>query len=290
MKLTVRRDLIFPVVSLAVLVAVARVPARAQLDAKPIGFEVASIKPNPSRTGIRGHAFPADRFEARNVPARDLIMIAFGEPGRLVPESLMSGGPGWIDTDRFDVTAKVGRESQNSVAEKQLMLRRLLAERFKLVVHVQLTNLPIYTLVLASPNGVLGRQIRRSVSDCGYGDAGSVPPPLQPGQELGCILYIVPPGTLIARGQTMSGFAYALTRTVGRVVTDHTGLSGAFDADAVFNPEGLPGWAPPSQDAPNRDAPSFFGALQEQLGLRLESTTGPVDVLMIDSVEHPTPD
>jgi uncharacterized protein (TIGR03435 family) len=253
-------------------------------------FEVASIKPNPSRTGIRGHSFPGDRFEARNVPTRDLIMVAFGEPGRAVPESLMSGGPSWIDTDRFDLTAKVGRESQNSVAEKQLMLRRLLAERFKLVVHVQPTNLPIYTLVLANPNGGVGRGLHRSDSHCDSGDTGAVPQPLQPGEERGCILYITPPGTLTARGQTMSAFAYALTRTVGRVVTDHTGLSGAFDADAVFNPEGLPDWAPPPPDTPNRDAPSFFGALQEQLGLKLESTTGPVDVLVIDHIEMPTPD
>jgi uncharacterized protein (TIGR03435 family) len=277
------------VVCVAALGTLSREQAGPQTLASP-AFEVASIKPNPSRTGIRGHGFPGDRFEARNVPVRDLIMVAFGEPGRLVPDSLMAGGPSWIDVDRFDVTAKVGRESQNSVAEKQLMLRRLLAERFKLGVHTQRTNAPIYTLVLARANGEVGRQLRRSDSDCDNGDAGAVPLPVQPGQEQRCILYIVPPGTLIARGQTMSAFAYALTQTVGRVVTDHTGLSGAFDADAVFNPEGLPDWAPLPPGAPNHDAPSFFGALQEQLGLKLESTKGPVDVLVIDHVEQPTPD
>jgi uncharacterized protein (TIGR03435 family) len=170
------------------------------------------------------------------------------------------------------------------------MLRRLLAERFKLVVHTQRNNLPIYTLVLVSANGEVGGHLRRSDSDCGNGNAGAVPPPVQRGQEPPCILYIVPPGTLIARGQTMSAFAYALTRTVGRVVTDHTGLSRAFDADAVFNPEGLPDRAPLPPGAPNRDAPSFFGALQEQLGLKLESTKGPVNVLVIDRVDQPTPD
>jgi uncharacterized protein (TIGR03435 family) len=277
------------VVCVAALGTLSRVQAGPQTLASP-AFEVASIKPNPSRTGIRGHGFPGDRFEARNVPVRDLIMVGFGEPGRLVPESLMSGGPSWIDTDRFDVTAKVGRESQNSVAEKQMMLRRLLAERFKLVVHTQRTNSPIYTLVLASANGEVGRQLRRSDSDCDNGDAGAVPPPVPRGQERRCILYIVPSGTLIARGQTMSAFAYALTRTVGRVVMDQTGLSGAFDADAVFNPEGLPGWASLPPGAANRDAPSFFGALQEQLGLKLESTKGPVDVLVIDHIDQPTPD
>src|ERR1700688_4086569 len=108
-------------VCVAALGTLSRVQAGTQTLASP-AFEVAWVKPTPSRTGIRGHGFPGDRFEARNVPVRDLIMVAFGEPGRLVPESLMSGGPSWIDTDRFDVTAKVGRKS-NSVAEKQLMLR-----------------------------------------------------------------------------------------------------------------------------------------------------------------------
>jgi hypothetical protein len=79
------------VVCVTALGTLSRVQAGAQTLASP-AFEVASVKRNPSRTGIRGHGFPADRFEARNVPVRDLIMVAFGEPGRLVPESLMSGG------------------------------------------------------------------------------------------------------------------------------------------------------------------------------------------------------
>src|SRR5580704_12254255 len=79
-------------------------------------FEVASVKPNTLRMGIRGHSFPGDRFEAKNVPLRDIIMVAYGEPGQPLPESQLSGGPSWIDSDRFDVSAKVGGESPNSVA------------------------------------------------------------------------------------------------------------------------------------------------------------------------------
>jgi uncharacterized protein (TIGR03435 family) len=94
----------------------------------------------------------------------------------------------------------------------------------------------------------------------------------------------------MARGQTMSALAYVLTRTLDRVAVDRTGLSGRFDADLQFNPDGLPGWTAPPPGSANRDAPSLFGALQEELGLKLESTRGPVDVMVIDHVERPTSD
>jgi uncharacterized protein (TIGR03435 family) len=263
---------------------------QSQANQKQPAFEVASIKANISRIGIRGHSFPADRFEARNAPVRELIMIAFGEPGRLVPESLMSGGPGWIDEDRFDVTAKTGGVGVASVPQKQLMLRRLMSERFKLAVHVQSIERPIYALILAKQNGEIGPQLRKSADDCDVGDAGSVPTPTRPDQPLRCILYVIPPGELMARGQTMSGLAYALTRTLDRVVVDRTGVTGRFDTDTRFNPEGLPGWTAAPPGSPNRDAPSLFEALQRDLGLKFESTRAPVDVLVIDHIERPTSD
>jgi uncharacterized protein (TIGR03435 family) len=281
------------VILLAVCVTgslVARLVGQAQSDRKPLAFEVASVKPNPSRTGIRGHSFPGDRFEARNVPLRDLIMVAFGQPGRLVPESLMSGGPSWIDADRFDVTAKAGSLGSTNVAQKQLMLRRLLEDRFKLEVHLQSKESSIYALELAKPHGVFGKQLRQSGDDCDAGDAGAVPSPTRSDQPLRCILFVIPPGTLMVRGQTMSALAYLLTRTLDRVVVDRTGLSGRFDADAQFNPEGLSGWAPAPPGSANRDAPSLLSALQEDLGLTLESTRGHVDVLVIDHVDKPTTD
>ena len=82
--------------------------------------------------------------------------------------------------------------------------------------------------------------------------------------------------------------AYALTLTLSRVVVDRTELSGHFDADAQFNPDGLSGWATPPPGSANSDVPSLFGALQEELGLTLESTRGPVDVLVIDHAEKPS--
>jgi uncharacterized protein (TIGR03435 family) len=137
---------------------------------------------------------------------------------------------------------------------------------------------------------MFGRQLRRSSDDCDAGDAGSVPTPTRPDQPLRCILNVIPPGLLMTRGQTMSDLAYALTRTLDRVVIDRTGLSGRFDADLQFNPDGLPGWTAPPPGSANRDAPSLFGALEGDLGLKVESTHGAVDVLVIDHIERPTPD
>ncbi len=250
-----------------------------------LAFDVASVKVNAARTGIRGHSYPGDRFEAVNVPLRDLLMVAYGEAGVALPEFLLTGGPTWIDTDRFDVSATVGRGRPNTVAQKQLMLRTLLAERFKLVVHTESKEQPIYALTVASKSGVLGPQLHHVDVDCEPELAS------QPGRRDGCIFYALPSGLLMLRGQTMSGLANVLTRLLDKVVRDRTGLAGGFDADGRFNPEGLPGMyqlKPDDPDRPAVDVPSLFVALREQLGLALQSTRGPVDVVVIDRVEHPT--
>jgi uncharacterized protein (TIGR03435 family) len=197
----------------------------------------------------------------------------------------MSGGPTWIDADRFDVSAKVGAENQNTVAQKQLMLRTLLAQRFKLAVHHETRDLPMYALVRARKNGALGPQLRHADIDCEALLAS------QPGQRDRCILYALPSGTLMLRGQTMSAFANALSRLLDRTVTDRTGFAGGFDADAQFDPEGLPGMLQlRPEERPGNDAPSLDTTMKEQFGLKLESTKGPVDVLVIDHVEQPSPD
>jgi uncharacterized protein (TIGR03435 family) len=268
-----------------VVVGATKAPRDQAPDSKGPTFEVASVKPNPSRKGVRLHSFPGDRFEATNVPLRDLIIVAYGEPGRPLPDAQMAGGPPWIDADRFNVSAKVGAESQNTVAQKQLMLQTLLAQRFELAVHHETRVGPIYALVRERKSGILGPQLRHADIDCEALLAS------QPGQRDRCILYALPSGTLMLRGQTMGAFANALTRLLNRKVTDRTGLAGGFDADARFDPEGLPGMLQlRPEERPVTDAPSLFSAIQEQLGLKLESTKGPVDVLVTDHVAQPTPD
>jgi uncharacterized protein (TIGR03435 family) len=251
--------------------------------AGPPAFEVASVKPNVSHTGIRGHSFPGDRFEATNVPLRDLIMIAYGDAGQPLPESQIAG-PNWIDSDRFDISAKVGADRPNTVAQKQLMLRLLLTDRFKLAAHFEGRDSRAYALIAARKGGTLGPRLHHADVDCEALLA------TQPGRRERCILYALPSGKLMLRGQTMSAFANALTRILDRPVVDRTGLSGGFDADADFDPQSVPGMLQlPPEDRP-KDAPSFDAALQELLGLKLESTHAPVKLLLIDHVEKPAAD
>ena len=259
--------------------------AFAQSQAAPT-FEVASVKPNSARIGVRGHSFPGSRFVAVNVPLRDLILIAYGEAGQLLPDAQLSGGPSWLDADRFDVSATVSGDNASSVARKQLMLRTLLGDRFKLVVHHEIRTLPVYQLVLARKDGALGPQLRHADVDCEALLAS------QPGRRERCILYALPSGELRVRGQTMSALAYVFTVLLDRVVVNNTGLNGGFDADATFSTEGLPGMTVPlpASDRAASVAPSLYTALEEQLGLKLRSTRGPVDVVVIDKLEHPTLD
>ena len=256
--------------------------AHTQSSADP-AFDVASVKPNLLRRGVRLHGFPGDRFEATNVPLRDLILVAYGEPGQLLPDVQVSGGPSWLDEDRFDVTAKVAAGASMSVASKQFMLRTLLAQRFKLAVHHDNVTQPIFELGLARKDGRLGPQLRRA--------AGTCEPLLasQPKPADGCILSASPSGALMLRGQTMGALANALTQLLKRTVVDRTGLAGGFDADAQFDPRLLPGMMQlRPEDLPPNDAGSLVTTLQEHLGLRLQSTRGPVRVLVVDHVEHPT--
>jgi uncharacterized protein (TIGR03435 family) len=163
------------------------------------------------------------------------------------------------------------------------MLRALLVQRFKLAVHHDTVTQPIFELVPARSDGAPGRQLRPANVDC---------EPLlasQPEKRERCILYALPSGTLMLRGQTMGALANALTRLLDRMVVDRTGFSGGFDADAQFDPKGLPGMLQLRPDEqPASDAGSLDTMLKEQLGLKLQSTRGPVRVLVVDDVEHPT--
>ncbi len=195
----------------------------------------------------------------------------------------MSGGPRWIDEDRFDVIAKVGADHPSTVAQKQLMLRTLLAQRFKLAIHHETRTLPIFELVRVRNDGTIGPQLHHADVDCEPFLAS------QPEKRERCILYALPSGMLMLRGQTMGAFANALTRLLNRTVVDRTGLTGGFDADAQFDPKGLPGMLQLGpEELPPNEAGSLDTILKEQLGLKLESKRGSVSVLIVDNVERPT--
>lgn len=241
-------------------------------------FEVASVRPNTSgATNVSVGSRPGG-YAGTNVPLRILIVLAH----RLRPFQVV-GGPGWIDSDRFDITARAPENTEQS--QVLPMLRTLLAERFRLVVHTEARDAPIFALVLARADGRLGPQLKASAVEC-------APPGSKPNQEGPCRMSGTigsASGSVKATGQPLADLASFLGNNVERVVVDRTGLTGRFDFELTWKSAALRGAAPDGA-ATALDGPSVFTAVQEQLGLRLEPARGPVDFLVVDSAERPTPD
>ena len=258
-------------------------------------FEVVSIRENkssvldPEDSSI---AFmPGGRFVTTNWPLRLLIMGAFA----LQPQQLV-GAPDWIDMVRYDISATA--PGPLTPASSQLAIQRMLADRFGLTVHTETRELPIFALRVARDDGRLGPRIKRSAIDCEAiikanmqvrGDGPRIAVPQLPDGRSACG-FSQRFGRVLAGGTTMANFAQGLSRINSRIIHDRTGLTGGFDIDLEFTPDpsiyrdGAPGPGAPLD--PN--APSFFTALVEQLGLKLEATRAPVEVLVIDRIERPT--
>lgn len=260
-------------------------------------FEVASVRRNTTNElGFRRGLQPGGTTFT-NAALQQLITAAYNvQPFQIV------GGPPWMTTDRFDIVAKLPEGA--SPDQMNLMLQSLLADRFKLVAHTEQRELPIYTLVKAREDGKLGSALKPAAVDCGPSGRGrGGPPPPGPGGPgaapaagLPCRA-LMAPGRLTAAGQPVEQLARMLAPQLGRPVYDKTGLTGSYDFELVFMPEGGRGMpiGPPPPGAPplppvDPDAPSLFTAIQEQLGLKLEAGRGPVDVIVIDSVQPPTED
>jgi hypothetical protein len=222
-------------------------------------FDVASVKSNKSgdrRVMMRTE--PGGRYTATNVTVRDLVREAY----HLLPSQL-TGEPDWMDRDRFDIVAKADggvdepflNDSLAGPSRFRLMLRALLADRFKLVAHEDTHELPIYALTLARTDRRLGPGLRPASGD-------------------------------------LSQLAGGLTGIVQRITVDRTALSRRFDLDLSYTPDLIDAGSAAKIVAVGGDpnGPSIFTALQEQLGLKLESSRGPVTVLVIDGVQHPTED
>jgi uncharacterized protein (TIGR03435 family) len=265
-------------------------------------FEVASVKPN--KTGQAGGSLtmPPGRFTASNIPLKVLVTNAYQ-----LSFFQVVGGPDWVSNDRFDIAARAPEGTPPE--QTRAMVRTLLKDRFKLVVHMEIRDTPIYALVKARADDRLGPTLKRSTTDCGpiraqraaaiaevaraRGGRVPVPPPPAPNEPVVCQMRVSGRGsatlTYRAGNITMSVLANALRPYVGREVVDRTGLMGEFDFDLQFAPPPTTG----SVDAgipvaPLDDAASVFTALQEQLGLKLESTRGPVELMVIDSAERPS--
>lgn len=242
-------------------------------------YEVASIKPNKADDGRIMFRNAPDGFTANGATLKFLIEFAYN-----LKDFQVSGAPGWAESEKYDIDAKMDEATieafkkltrEQSIAQRRLMLQSLLAERFKLKVSHSSKEAPIYALVVAKN----GPKLTQS-ADSASGPAGTI----ARGQ------FRFAPGELNAVGMLLSNLADQLSREVGRQVVDKTGLQGRYDFTLHWTPDapaggpGGPGDAPP----PDSSGPSIFTALQEQLGLKLESQKGPVETLTIESIEKPS--
>jgi uncharacterized protein (TIGR03435 family) len=272
----------------------------------PVGpaFEVASVKANKSGSNQSNvNLQPGGRFIATNMPLASLIRFAYAEPGpdgRLgpLPPNGLSVSKAWVDggsylqSNHFDIIAKT--DAGASQEQVFLMLRALLAERFKVMVHHETRELPIYALVVARKDGRLGPRLRRSDVDCSAASNNEPQAPSATRTEFvaePCKGLRNVPGKATGRAVTIQTLAFLMSRWVDdhRPVEDRTGLAGNFDLDLDWTPDR----PPPPPDAPplpplDPDAPSLFTALQEQLGLKVEPAKSQIEILVIDHAEQPT--
>jgi uncharacterized protein (TIGR03435 family) len=259
------------VVLLTIPIAAVMLSQARQSSGPKAAFEVASIKRNRS-PGVNTTVSvdPGGRVQVVGAPIFWLIAGAYGDArGALRPEQII-GGPGWLMSERYDINAKAseadGLGKDATFITMRPYLQSLLEDRFQLRTHRERRDLPIYALVRSGKNGALGPGFSRSTVDC-LKDAAR------------CGFRGGPVGRIKAEALTNDLLTQLLGNATDRVVVDRTGLEGPFTVDLEWSP-----------DQSASDKPSIFTAVQEQLGLKLESTRGPVDVLVIDAVERPKSD
>jgi bla regulator protein BlaR1 len=217
-------------------------------------FEVASLKPSGPNDRLMYRLEPGGRYLATGLTLKLLIANAYG-----VPELRISGGPGWRDSDKFNLEAKVGIQLPpwpDSQKQLSLMLQSLLEERFKLALHRETREEPVYELVAAKA----GVKLKTAKAD------------ESPGFQMDN-------GRIHSMAVPLDFLATNLAYLLGRTVIDKTGLAGKYSFTVTYMPDD----AAPA----DTDGPSLFTALQDQLGLKLESSKGPVELLVIDRVEKP---
>lgn len=244
--------------------------ARSQSTTARPEFEVASIKPNNTNERM-DYLVRGDRLFGKNMPAKGWIQIAYGLKGFQVV------GPEWISTEKFDIDARRAESASPSGMQMSLMLQSLLADRFKLTLHREMRQLPVYDLVISRG----GLRMKPSKDQTLW--VGDFPDGSPDGRPLtGGGPTELAPGRFLGEAISMTMFVNLLAGPLDRQVINKTGLTGRFDIDLRYAPE-----SGQASTATDTSTPSFFTALQEQLGLRLESAKAPVEVLVVDHIERP---
>jgi len=245
-------------------------------------FDVVSIK---RVTDIRNRRSvgeqPGGKFVLSGMTIAPAIRTAY--PADV---SDLVGAPAWMDSDTYDLTAQAGRDVPKE--QMEAMLRAMLADKFKLLVHYEIQDRPVYALVVARPDGRLGPDIKKSELDCDAiqaarraGSQEAFPATSNGAPACGMSMRGDAGMTVLLGARPLSTLAGSLGSPTGRVVIDKTGLAGNYDVTLRYVDRQS---ANASPDSP----PELFTALQEQLGLKLEPARAPLKVLVIDRIEPPT--
>lgn len=270
----------------------------------PLPQYEATVKKTQANDGMMAMRMDPMGRTMSGVPLRQLIVQAYG-----LQQNQIIGGPDWLATDRWDIQLRA--DSPINPQQANLLMQDMFATRFKMVSRRETRELPVYELRLARADGTPGPDLKPSPVECGaQGRGRGGPPPAAapatpagreagPGRGAGplppCRMMLTM-GRIESWGQPLTSLTNYLSTQLGRPVIDRTGLTGGFDLTLSWTPDNfkpgmpmpqLPPGAPPMpQIDPN--GPSLVTAVQEQLGLKLESTKGPVEVLVIESVQQPT--
>jgi uncharacterized protein (TIGR03435 family) len=250
-------------------------------------FEVVSVRPNKSGKGLE-LSYAPDGFSLTNLPIQPVIVNAYNlrDPKLIIGGQLIPGAPRWVNVDPYDIRAKMSDDDLKEVnklgadqklAQTRLMLQSMLADRFKLRIHHVMKQAPCYALVVEKG----GPKVKEAKSiEHGFPDGR----------------LFVQPGSADAQGVPLAQLAFALTAPLNCSVQDKTGLTGRYSFTLQYSPDQGSGTMPPRPEGgqvgsppPDTSGPSLFTAVREQLGLRLIPTTVPVDSIVIDHIERPSP-
>lgn len=250
---------------LAATLSLAQNPAPA---AASLAFDVVTIKPSHAPGW---NLYPTtDGYHGMGISLRQLVKAAYG----LSDDKLVTGGPDWVDKDKFDLEARFDPAQMPNVKDMTFrqradMLRALLADRFQLRIHFVTRTFPAYDLVTTKAAPKFTETPPGQVRTALWGPT--------------CLLKAGGLDHNLMVGCTLTDLARSLNYPTGRTVIDKTGISGRYDFDLHWTPDNTPA------DSPLAGGPSIFTAVQEQLGLKLEPSTTALDVLIIDSAQKPTP-